>query len=81
MVEKKKLPIKIKGVPIYRASNGLALSSRNQRLHEDRKEASKIIYETLNKVNNWFKTNTISEIKEKYKTFLIINKGCSLNIF
>jgi pantoate--beta-alanine ligase len=36
MTEKKKLPIKIKGVPIFRAENGLALSSRNQRLEEVR---------------------------------------------
>ncbi len=49
MVEKKHLPVNIKGVPIYRAENGLALSSRNQRLHEDRKETSKVIYETLKK--------------------------------
>lgn len=81
MVEKKKLPIHIKGVSIYRAENGLALSSRNQRLHEDRKEASKIIYETLKKVNDWFKTNTISEIKEKVQDVFDHQQGMHLEYF
>ncbi|MCA6068591.1 pantoate--beta-alanine ligase [Chryseobacterium sp. RG1] len=81
MVEKKKLPIHIKGVSIYRAENGLALSSRNQRLHEDRKEASKIIYETLKKVNDWFKTNTISEIKEKVQDVFDHQQGMQLEYF
>jgi pantoate--beta-alanine ligase len=81
MVEKKKLPLKIKGVPIYRAENGLALSSRNQRLHEDRKEASKIIFETLKKVNNWFKVNTIPEIKEKVQDVFDHQQGMELEYF
>ena len=54
MVEKKQLPIKIIGVSIYRADNGLALSSRNQRLAEERKGDAKIIFETLIKVKEWF---------------------------
>lgn len=81
MVEKKKLPIHIKGVSIYRAENGLALSSRNQRLHEDRKEAAKIIYKTLKKVNDWFKTNTISEIKEKVQDVFDHQQGMQLEYF
>jgi pantoate--beta-alanine ligase len=81
MVEKKKLPIHIKGVSIYRAENGLALSSRNQRLHEDRKQAAKIIYETLKKVNDWFKTNTISEIKEKVQDVFDHQQGMQLEYF
>ncbi|PZU26592.1 MAG: pantoate--beta-alanine ligase [Chryseobacterium sp.] len=81
LVEKKKLPIKIKGVPIYRASNGLALSSRNQRLHEDRKEAVKIIYENLKKVNSWFKEITIAEIKEKVQDIFDHQQGMKLEYF
>ncbi|MCQ9636829.1 pantoate--beta-alanine ligase [Chryseobacterium sp. WG23] len=81
MVEKTHLPVKITGVPIYRAENGLALSSRNQRLHEDRKEASKIIYETLNKVNDWFRTVTITEIKERVKDIFDNQQGMHLEYF
>lgn len=81
MVDKKHLPVKIKGVPIYRAENGLALSSRNQRLHEDRKEASKIIYETLKKVNDWFRTVTIPEIKERVTDIFDNQQGMKLEYF
>lgn len=81
MVDKKHLPVKIKGVSIYRAENGLALSSRNQRLHEDRKEASKIIYETLNKVNDWFRTVTIPEIKDRVEDIFDEQQGMQLEYF
>lgn len=81
MVEKKKLPVKIKGVPIYRAGNGLALSSRNQRLHEDRREASKIIYETLKKVNDWFRVITVPEIKQRVADIFDHQQGMKLEYF
>jgi pantoate--beta-alanine ligase len=81
MVENKKLPVKIKGVPIYRAENGLALSSRNQRLHEDRKEDSKVIYETLKKVNEWFRVLTTSEIKHRVQDIFDNQRGMQLEYF
>ena len=81
MVEKKKLPVHIKGVPIYRAESGLALSSRNQRLHEDRKEASKIIYETLKKVNEWFRVATVPEIKQRVQDVFDNQQGMTLEYF
>ncbi|MCL8536957.1 pantoate--beta-alanine ligase [Chryseobacterium gallinarum] len=81
MVEKKQLPVKIIGVPIYRAENGLALSSRNQRLHEDRKEASKVIFETLKKVNDWFRTVSIPEIKDRVRDIFDNQQGMKLEYF
>jgi pantoate--beta-alanine ligase len=81
MTEKKQLPIKITGVPIYRAENGLALSSRNQRLHEDRKEISKIIYQTLVKVNDWFRVITVPEIKERVTDIFDHQQGMVLEYF
>ncbi|WP_313093602.1 pantoate--beta-alanine ligase [Chryseobacterium flavum] len=81
MVEKKKLPVNIKGVPIYRAENGLALSSRNQRLQDIRKEASTVIYQTLKKVNDWFRTVTIPEIKERVTDIFDQQQGMKLEYF
>ncbi|WP_336691219.1 MULTISPECIES: pantoate--beta-alanine ligase [unclassified Chryseobacterium] len=81
MVEKKKLLINIKGVPIYRAENGLALSSRNQRLHEDRREASAVIYETLKKVNDWFRVITVPEIKNRVQDIFDQQRGMQLEYF
>ncbi|WP_407406074.1 pantoate--beta-alanine ligase [Chryseobacterium sp.] len=81
LVEKKKLPIKIIGVPIYRAENGLALSSRNQRLEESRKIASTIIYESLVKVNDWFRVVSVPEIKERIEEIFDDQKGMQLEYF
>ncbi|MGO4710163.1 pantoate--beta-alanine ligase [Chryseobacterium sp. 2TAF14] len=81
MVEKKKLLINIIGVPIYRAENGLALSSRNQRLTDERKEDAKIIFDTLSKVKDWFKTTSIAEIKEKVNTVFNNQQNMELEYF
>ena len=81
MVEKKQLPIKIIGVSIYRANNGLALSSRNQRLAEGRKGDAKIIFETLIKVKEWFKNISVSEIKEKINEIFSNQENMDLEYF
>ena len=81
MVEKKQLPIKIIGVSIYRADNGLALSSRNQRLAEGRKGDAKIIFETLIKVKEWFKNISVSEIKEKINEIFSNQENMDLEYF
>ena len=81
MVQKEKLPVKITGVAIYRAENGLALSSRNQRLQEHRRDDSKIIYETLVKVNDWFRTVSIPEINKRVAHVFDDQKGMQLEYF
>jgi len=81
MTEKKKLLINVHGVDIYRAENGLALSSRNQRLSESRREDSKVIYETLVKVNDWFRTLSIPEIKERVKDIFDDQVGMQMVYF
>ncbi|MCQ4034295.1 pantoate--beta-alanine ligase [Kaistella montana] len=81
LTEKLKLPIKIHGVPIYREKNGLAMSSRNQRLSPEQKEAAKIIYETLIKVNDWFRVITIPEINQRVKDIFDNQQGMKLEYF
>lgn len=64
LVEKLDLPITIEGIPIVRAENGLAMSSRNQRLTEDRREEASLIYQSLLMVNDLYKEGkTPAEIK------------------
>lgn len=63
MVEKTKLPVKIYGVPTLREEDGLAMSSRNVRLTETQRKEATIIYETLEKVKEWFKVLSVEEIK------------------
>ena len=48
-----------------RESTGLAMSSRNLRLSEKEREEALIIIQTLRKVNEWSKTFTPEEVKEK----------------
>lgn len=81
MVENKKLPVSIHGVPILRAENGLALSSRNQRLDPERRKASRIIYETLKEVNGWFRVLTVPEIKNRVKDIFESQRGMELEYF
>lgn len=65
MTEKLELPIKIHGIPIFREKNGLAMSSRNERLTSKQHEGASIIYETLLKVKDWFRVISIPEIKAR----------------
>lgn len=73
LVEILDLKIKIHGVKIHRENNGLAMSSRNMRLSEIEKETSSLIYKTLKQVNDWIKTLSVSDIKEKVEN--IFNQG------
>ena len=54
MVKKLHLPTKIKGCPIFREKDGLAMSSRNVRLLKEHRTAVPFIYKTLKKVREKF---------------------------
>ena len=62
MVEKNHLPVEVIGQPIYRESNGLAMSSRNERLSNIQREEASFIYKTLNEVKNRFGIENATEI-------------------
>lgn len=79
--EQMNLGIKIHGQPIYREANGLAMSSRNQRLTENRREEAKIIHETLLKVKDWFRIITIPEIKRRVAEIFENRPGFELEYF
>lgn len=73
--------IKIHGAPIHREVSGLAMSSRNERLSNEQKEAAKIIHETLVKVNDWFRIITVPEINKRVKEIFDNQKGMELEYF
>ena len=62
LVQKLNLPIEIIGCPIHREMNGLAMSSRNERLTEDEKNEAANIYKTLKATKAKFKTESASNI-------------------
>lgn len=64
MVKKNRLPVKIKGCPIFREEDGLAMSSRNIRLSKEQREAAPFIYKILKKVKKQFGTKNVTEINE-----------------
>ena len=81
LVEQLQLPVKIHGVPIYREKNGLAMSSRNERLSSAQRDAAKVIHETLVKVNDWFRIITIPEINKRVKDIFDDQRGMTLEYF
>ena len=64
LVELHDLPLEIIGCPIYRAKDGLAMSSRNARLTQDHRVAAPFIYKTLNTAKEMFGTKSAKVVTE-----------------
>ncbi len=64
LVEKEKIPVNIIGCPIFREDNGLAMSSRNERLSTEEKEKSTIIFKILNNAKTLFGTKSAHEVSD-----------------
>ncbi|MGI0105405.1 pantoate--beta-alanine ligase [Salinimicrobium sp. WS361] len=62
LVEKQGLNVEVIGCPIYREKNGLARSSRNERLSPGERQKAAFIYEILQKVKEDFGTKSAKEI-------------------
>ena len=64
MVAKHHLKVEVKGCPIFRENDGLAMSSRNARLTKEQREIAPFIYKTLKKIQHKFNTKSSAEINE-----------------
>lgn len=64
MVAKLKMPVKVIGCPIHREPNGLAMSSRNERLSKDERKEAAIIYKTMQESKILFATKSAKEVTE-----------------
>ena len=62
MVAKNNLPVTIKGCPIYREPNHLAMSSRNTLLSPKEKEEASLIYKTLISAKEKFQKNSAADV-------------------
>ncbi|MBL7868423.1 MAG: pantoate--beta-alanine ligase [Flavobacterium lindanitolerans] len=81
MVEKHQMPVNVIGCPIYRESNGLAMSSRNERLTPQQKEDSSLIYKTLKTAKEKFGTESAKEITDWVESVFEKNPEFRLEYF
>jgi len=64
LVQKCQLPVNVHGCEIFRAEDGLAMSSRNERLTEAHRKAAPFIYKTLKTAKKRFGTESANKVAE-----------------
>lgn len=64
LVKKHQLPVQVHGCPIEREENGLAMSSRNERLTKEQRKEGGFIYRTLQTAKEKFGTESATEVRE-----------------
>ncbi|MFL9830241.1 pantoate--beta-alanine ligase [Flavobacterium sp. ST-87] len=81
MVLKNHLNVNIIGCEIHREANGLAMSSRNERLSASEKEQAAIIYQTLLQAKEKFKAQDCKSVKQWVKDVFDTNTNFDLEYF
>ncbi len=81
LVSKYNIPVTIVGCPIYREENGLAMSSRNERLSEENKEEATLISRTLFKVRDDFGKKSLEQIVAEVSEIFVNNPHFTLEYF
>jgi len=81
LVEKEQLAIKIIPCAIFREKDGLAMSSRNQRLTKEHRENAPFIYKTLQKVKKMFGTKSAAKVTRWVESEFSKNELLKLEYF
>lgn len=81
MVAKSGLKVTVIGCPIFRESNHLAMSSRNERLSTQERDEASIIYKTLNIAKEKFKNDSANSVGEWVQNSFKKNSNFSLEYF
>ncbi|MFM7663486.1 MAG: pantoate--beta-alanine ligase [Bacteroidota bacterium] len=67
MVKELQLPVELVAVPTVRGENGLALSSRNQRLSEEQQQEALILFKTLCFLKDHYQKRPLNELLAQAK--------------
>ncbi|MCY1226326.1 Pantothenate synthetase [compost metagenome] len=81
MVEKHQMPVNVIGCPIFREQNGLAMSSRNERLSAQQRENASLIYKTLKTAKEKFGTESAKEVTSWVESVFKKNPEFNLEYF
>jgi len=81
LASKYKIPVNVIGCPIFREVNGLAMSSRNERLSKSEREKASFIIETLNTAKILFGTKSAAETSKWVETVFGLNNMFELEYF
>ena len=81
LVEKLQLDVTVVGCPIFREQNGLAMSSRNQRLSLQERAEAKIIFETLSNIKQLFGHKTMRNLNDIVAKTFKKNQNFTLEYF
>lgn len=80
LIQSQKIDVKLVGVPTVRETNGLAMSSRNQRLTAEQRLLATKLFESMNLVNEHLRLGqSISSAKSKAIAFLSQNPEIELD--
>ena len=81
MVSKNHLQVNVIGCPIFREPNGLAMSSRNERLTEKQREEASLIYKTLVEAKEKFTIDSAKSVADWVKKVFEKNPTFELEYF
>ena len=81
LVERLQLDVTVVGCPIFREQNGLAMSSRNQRLSLQQRAEAKIIFETLSNIKQLFAHKTMRNLNDIVAKTFKKNQNFTLEYF
>jgi pantoate--beta-alanine ligase len=81
LVKKNKIPVTVIGCPIYRESNGLAMSSRNERLTAEERKDAAIIFKTITQAKKMFAIKSAKEVTKFVAGIFQKHPGFELEYF
>src|SRR5699024_9153397 len=81
MVQQNGMKVSIVNCPIVRENNGLAMSSRNERLSAEERKNAAIIYQILTEVKENFNSKNIQELNELVTERFLSQSNMKLEYF